>query len=75
VCDLDTGLDPFHNELTGRVDEANSMSLGASIAENAMERGQLKVGLAKTADDLGKKGVDAIYSHGRVNAGRAAAAH
>ena len=34
--------------------------------------GQLKTGLKKTADDLGKKGTDAIYSHGRVNAGQAA---
>ncbi len=43
--------------------------------DGALNGGQLKVGLAKTADDLGKKGVDAIYSHGRVNAGTAAVAH
>jgi subtilisin family serine protease len=34
--------------------------------------GQLRSALAKTADDLGKKGTDALYSHGRVNAGEAA---
>ena len=33
---------------------------------------QLKTGLKKTADDLGKKGADLFYSHGRVNAGTAA---
>ena len=33
--------------------------------------GQLKTILSQTADDLGKKGVDAIFSHGRVNAGNA----
>jgi hypothetical protein len=27
--------------------------------------------LAQTADDLGKKGVDGTFSHGRVNAGNA----
>ncbi len=43
--------------------------------DGALNGGQLKVGLAQTADDLGKKGVDGIYSHGRVNAGAAAAAH
>ena len=43
--------------------------------DGALNGGQLTVGLANTADDLGKKGVDGIYSHGRVNAGNAAAAH
>lgn len=32
---------------------------------------QIKTILSQTADDLGKKGVDNIFSHGRVNAGRA----
>jgi subtilisin family serine protease len=33
--------------------------------------GQLKTILKNSADDLGKKGTDGIYSHGRVNAGNA----
>jgi len=33
--------------------------------------GQLRTILSQTADDLGKKGVDLIFSHGRVNAGNA----
>ena len=33
--------------------------------------GQLRTRLEQTADDLGKPGVDALYSHGRVNALRA----
>ncbi len=33
--------------------------------------GQLKTILANTADDLGKKGTDNLYSRGRVNAARA----
>ncbi|MDH3458136.1 MAG: S8 family serine peptidase [Gemmatimonadota bacterium] len=33
--------------------------------------GQLKTMLAQTADDIGKRGVDHLYSHGRVNAGNA----
>ncbi len=32
---------------------------------------QLKTHLMQTADDLGKKGVDKLYSHGRVNADNA----
>jgi len=41
-------------------------------AGGALNGGQLKVGLMQTADDLGKKGTDALFSHGRVNAGNAA---
>jgi hypothetical protein len=36
-----------------------------------MNAGQLKSRLAQTADDLGKNGVDNMFSHGRVNAGAA----
>jgi len=37
----------------------------------ALNGGQLRSRLAQTADDLGKKGVDRTFSHGRVNAGNA----
>jgi subtilisin family serine protease len=37
----------------------------------ALSGGQLRTILSRTADDIGKKGVDAIFSHGRVNAGNA----
>lgn len=40
-------------------------------AGGALNNGQVKARLAQSADDLGKVGVDVIYSHGRVNAGRA----
>lgn len=36
--------------------------------------GQLKTTLKNTADDLGKKGTDVFFSHGRVNAGNAVGA-
>ena len=38
----------------------------------SLNPGQLQTGIKKTADDLGKKGSDALYSHGRVNASNAA---
>jgi subtilisin family serine protease len=37
-----------------------------------LEPGELKTTLSNTADDIGKRGTDAIFSHGRVNAGEAA---
>lgn len=40
-------------------------------AGGSMNAGQLKTALKKTADDLGKKGSDNLFSHGRVNAGTA----
>jgi len=35
------------------------------------QRGAARTQLERTADDLGKPGTDALYSHGRVNALRA----
>lgn len=40
-------------------------------AGGSMNAGQLKTTLKNTADDLGKKGTDVLFSHGRVNAGNA----
>jgi len=40
-------------------------------AGGSMNAGQLTTILSRTADDLGKKGGDNIFSHGRVNAGAA----
>ncbi len=40
-------------------------------AGGSMNPGQLKTTLKNTADDLGKKGTDVFFSHGRVNAGAA----
>lgn len=40
-------------------------------ASGALNAERLKTILSRTADDLGKKGVDGIFSHGRVNAGNA----
>ena len=40
-------------------------------AGGSMKAGQLTTILSRTADDLGKKGGDNIFSHGRVNAGAA----
>ena len=37
----------------------------------SLNRGQLKTILSRTADDLGRKGVDRIFSRGRVNAAQA----
>jgi subtilisin family serine protease len=37
----------------------------------SLDAAQLKTILKNTADDLGKPGTDAIFSHGRVNAGNA----
>jgi subtilisin family serine protease len=37
----------------------------------ALDGGDLKTILSNTADDIGKKGVDALFSHGRVNANEA----
>ncbi len=37
----------------------------------SLNGGQLKTILSRTADDLGRKGVDRIFSHGRVNAAQA----
>ena len=35
----------------------------------SLNGGDLKTKLAKSADDLGKRGVDLVFSHGRLNAG------
>ena len=40
-------------------------------AGGEMNGGQIKTRLAQTADDLGDRGTDSTYSHGRVNASRA----
>ncbi len=40
-------------------------------AGGSMNAGQLKAALKNSADDLGKKGSDAMFHHGRVNAGAA----
>jgi subtilisin family serine protease len=37
----------------------------------ALDAAQLKTKLKQSADDLGKKGTDVLYSHGRVNAAKA----
>lgn len=37
-----------------------------------LRAGQLQTGVQRTADDLGKRGADPFYGHGRVNAFRAA---
>jgi len=43
-------------------------------AAGALTPGQLEQTLLRTADDLGRQGVDALYAHGRVNAARAVGA-
>jgi subtilisin family serine protease len=40
-------------------------------AGGSLSGGQLKTILARTADDVGRNGVDNLFSHGRVNAGNA----
>jgi len=40
-------------------------------AGGSLNGGQIKTRLAQTADDLGERGTDITYSHGRVNARRA----
>ncbi len=40
-------------------------------ANGAMDGRALKIRLKNRADDLGERGLDGIYGHGRVNAGRA----
>ena len=40
-------------------------------ADGALDGRRIKVILKNRADDLGEPGVDLIFGHGRVNAGRA----
>lgn len=56
---------------TGTSFSAPAVSGVAALAVGAhgsMNGGQLKTLLKNTADDLGKKGADNLFSHGRVNA-------
>jgi len=56
----------------GTSDAAPHVSAVAALAGGRfggrLNGGQLRARLERTADDLGKPGVDASYSHGRVNA-------
>jgi len=56
----------------GTSDAAPHVSAVAALADGRfggrLNGGQLRTRLEHTADDLGKPGVDATYSHGRVNA-------
>ena len=40
-------------------------------AGGGLTAGQLRMRIEQSADDLGKPGVDLVYSHGRINAFRA----
>jgi subtilisin family serine protease len=59
----------------GTSDAAPHVSAVAALVDGRfggrLNGGQLRAQLQRTADDLGKPGVDALYSHGRVNALRA----
>jgi subtilisin family serine protease len=59
----------------GTSDAAPHVSAVAALVDGRfggrLNGGQLRTQLERTADDLGKPGVDALYSHGRVNALRA----
>jgi lantibiotic leader peptide-processing serine protease len=59
----------------GTSDAAPHVSAVAALADGRfggrLNGGRLRTHLEHTADDLGKPGVDATYSHGRVNALRA----
>jgi len=59
----------------GTSDAAPHVSAVAALVDGRfggrLNGGQLRTQLERTADDLGKPGTDALYSHGRVNALRA----
>jgi subtilisin family serine protease len=50
---------------------AGVAALVDGAAGGSLNPGQLKTVLKNTADDIGPNGTDVLFSHGRVNAGRA----